>query len=375
MNVLALVTYRIYPTLMGGQKGVALFYKYLQQELNVRLAVSKNNGEENSVPVISKKLFPNKTIFANLFRIGHLKKLVRAENIDILIAEHSYTGWMAWLLRRATGLPFVIHSHNLEALRFKQMNRWWWRFYQPYERWIHQQADHNFFISAEDEQYARQAFKLDSEKCSVITYGVEPVIDTSFDKNSFLKQYGINEKETVFYFNGTLDYEPNIEALRNLVNEIIPLLEQSFSNFKILITGNRVSPELLNWINKQPRLQFLGYVPDVRAVYKAAQLFLNPIQEASGVKTKVIEAIACGCTVISTMAGASGIDHKACGEKLIVMRDEDWIAFADAVKQGVKKQNTQTADIFFKTYGWSKIAGKAAHKLNAVVKQHAAKLP
>jgi hypothetical protein len=60
------------------------------------------------------------------------------------MAEHSYAGWIALLLKRSNHVPFIIHSHNLEAIRFRHMQRWWWKGYYHYERWIHQKADCNF---------------------------------------------------------------------------------------------------------------------------------------------------------------------------------------------------------------------------------------
>src|SRR5437763_13627419 len=124
-RILALVTYRIYPTLMGGQKGVALFYDALQKHVDVLMALSKNNAIENSKHQ-RKLLYTNRLLPLNIFCIGVLKKLAINEQVQVLIAEHSYAGWIALLLKNRTGLPFIIHSHNLEGLRFRQMQRWWW---------------------------------------------------------------------------------------------------------------------------------------------------------------------------------------------------------------------------------------------------------
>jgi glycosyltransferase involved in cell wall biosynthesis len=286
---------------------------------------------------------------------------------DVLVAEHSYSGWIAIVLRRATGVPFIIHSHNLEALRFRQMNRRWWPLYARYERWIHRQADHNFFISTADEAYAVKHFKLDAAKCTTITYGIEPNVTLNTnERDSVLKETGLWGFEKVLYFNGTLDYKPNVDAVLVLLHAILPLLQKAVPEVKLVITGNRASTALQETLRQHPQVLFKAYVPDVRPYYQAAQLFLNPIREVSGVKTKLIEAIASHCTVISTEAGAAGIDKTVCGTKLVTVADNDWTSFTALVVQELHKPQQQTSAAFFEAYSWQTITAKAAQKIKAV---------
>ena len=366
MKVLALITYRVFPTLMGGQKGIVLFYNYLQQHADVELIVSKNNKKRNVPKNAHPVLHANKTIFFNIFLYGVLKKLVRKLKPDVIIAEHSYAGWMAFLLRRTTGVPFIIHSHNLETIRFQEMKRWWWKWYEPYERWIHQKADFNFFISEADEAYALKRFGLDAAKCTTVTYGVEMHAPPELEKEAFLKHTGIWENEKVLYFNGTLDYKPNADAVVVLLNKILPLLQKADVRFKLLVTGNRATSVLKKQLMLHPDVVFLEWIPDVSCCYRSAQLFLNPIVQPSGVKTKVIEAIGNHCTVISTEAGASGINKHACGEKLITVSDGDWEAFTQKILLYVKQPQRKTGPAFFETYLWNNIAAKAVKKLQTV---------
>jgi hypothetical protein len=372
--VLALVTYRIYPTLMGGQKGVALFYQHLQKHLPVLLALSENNvlPEPQTVPVLAL-LHANKTVFLNLFHIGILKKLVRRHRIRLTIAEHSYAGWMAWLLKKRAGLPFIIHSHNLEAIRFRHMHRWWWKGYFHYEKWIHQKADYNFFISEADKDYAVNAFRLLPEKCATITYGAGPYRQIPANKRQrFLQSVGLHDDSCLLFFNGTMDYKPNHEAVNLLIDEIAPRLKAKLEKFTILISGNRISPVLKQRIQDQPHFLFLDYVDDVDLIYQSVQLFLNPILHGSGVKTKVIEAIANQCTVISTGSGATGLDKSACDFKLITVTDKDWDGFVTSIIEQAAQPFRKTPQDFWDYYSWNSIALKAARAINDVIHQHAA---
>lgn len=363
-HLLALVSFRIYPAKMGGQKGVALFYQYLEKHFDITIAASKDNAGENIIAC----LYPNKKSFLNFLPLQKLEKLVITKKIDLTIAEHSYTGWIALLLRRWTRKPFIIHSHNIEALRFKQMNRWWWNYYLRYERWIHQKADHNFFISKEDLQFALENFDLPPGKCSVVTYGVnQKGIKESVTKESL----GFKSNEFVFLFNGTLDYIPNENAIDALLYHIDPILSERLSGYKIVITGNRARHQLIQKINKSQNFTYKGFVDHIENYYQAADLFLNPVSNDSGVKTKVIEAIAHNCTVISFKGGASGIEKALTGEKLITVANDDYKDFVQQIIIAINKKPSSTPQAFFDNYYWANIAAKAAKTIEEVIQQHA----
>jgi glycosyltransferase involved in cell wall biosynthesis len=313
-NVLALVSFKVYPAEMGGQKGVALFYSFLEQHFRITIAATKNN-ERND---IEKCLYPNRLIFLNFFRLGRLKKIIADKKIDLLIAEHSYTGWLAWLLSKRTGKPFLIHSHNIEALRFRQMKRWWWKWYEKYERSIHRKAHHSFFISREDRDYALAHFGLDPDRCSVITYGVEFNTIPKHTQNT-RQQLNLEEDTLLFLFNGTLDYQPNADAVILLLEKIDPLLRRQLNKYKIIITGRNASADLIQKVAQNDNFIYKGFVENIENYYGAATLFLNPITNNSGIKTKLVEAIAHNCTVVSFEGGAAGIEKEASGEKLLTV--------------------------------------------------------
>lgn len=371
-RVLALVTFKVFPTEMGGQKGVVCFYKHLKTLLPVSLAVSRNNARAPEDWDVDRVLYGNKKMFQNPFVLFRLKKIVKEKGIDVIIAEHSYTAWMGWLLKKMTGLPFIIHSHNIEALRFRQMNRGWWRLYDRYEKWIHQKSDHNFFISADDQAYAITNYGLLPEKCSMITYGIEPSTAT-VDKKSWLQAYHLKGNETILYFNGTLDYKPNYDAVMVLLNTIAPALQRSLENFVIVISGNRATAKLIEQLKAAPNILFLGFVPDAAPLYAVSDVFINPVLNNSGVKTKVIEAIGTGCQVVSTKSGAGGIHPRLCGNNLWLADDNNWYHFTDLIRQVAQHQKAPVPKPFYDTYLWNNIAKKAAHIIEEVACKHANK--
>ena len=74
-KILALVSFKIFPAHMGGQKHVALFYEWLNRYHSVYMLASKDNIEaiEASYPV-EKVLYPNKKMISNYGLLENTRK-------------------------------------------------------------------------------------------------------------------------------------------------------------------------------------------------------------------------------------------------------------------------------------------------------------
>ena len=164
-------------------------------------------------------------------------------------------------------------------------------------------------------------------------------------------------------FNGTLDYKPNYDAVEKIIEVIEPLLRKKISDFVIIITGNRAPDHLLKKMNSASHLQFHGYVDDPDLYYQAADLFINPVSNDSGVKTKVIEAIANHCTTVSTQSGASGIQVELCSNKIFTVPDGNFELFTDCIAERLKTPGEETPNLFFEAYNWKNITAEAAGKI------------
>jgi glycosyltransferase involved in cell wall biosynthesis len=284
-----------------------------------------------------------------------------------VVAEHSYTGWLAFLLRWLTGVPFVIHSHNNEASRFRQMGKPGWKLYAQYERWIHREANFNFFKTEEEKQAAVTSYQLDEKKCLVVPYGIKTNALTAGAKEVVRSQYNLSSKH-IFYFNGTLDYTPNRDAVENLVEKVAPLLVAAGLHFTILISGKWLNEDLQQRIRNTETIRYLGFVDDADLLYDAVDLFLNPVVNDSGVKTKVVEALSHHCTVVSTRSGAVGIPQDLCEQKLATAPDGDWPSFAATVLTALQQPGSKTPDTFFTYFAWKNIAQKAAICLDDTIR-------
>lgn len=369
--VLGIVSYTVFPARMGGQKCVQGFYEHLAKESKLILAVAKNNHTD-TIPnaLIENFLFDHWKGPLNLFYLFRLRKLIRKHRVDFIIIEHSYFGWLGLLLRWLTGKPFVIRSHNIETHRFRDMQRLFWKSYGSYEKYIHRKANHNFFITEEDLNYATTNWALHPEKCSVITYGIYQENDLAFSKpilrKRIMEYFKIPTNTLLFLFNGSLNYTPNIDALHIIVYELIPRLREKRLPFKIFICGSDLSEQWESVIKDQPEIIFCGFVDDINVFMIGTDCSINPVTLGGGIKTKLAEALACHQTVITTATGAKGLIPSLTGDKVKVVPDYDWTTFTNVMSNTNPYHQSQTPDTFFEHYNWKNIITKALVSLRSL---------
>jgi len=363
-HIAALVSYKIFPAKMGGQKGIALFYQYLSELLPVSIISTKNNEvpgglKAQFLPVLSN----SKLRYINPFLFFTLKNILQKKDCTHLILEHPYYGWLGILLKKACNIKLVIHSHNIESLRFKSTGSWWWPILWRYEKFTHRKADINFFITNEDREFAIQHFNLDAAKCHTITYGFEiskipPAEEKWQAKKELQRIHQIKETDKILIFNGTLDYAPNLDAVDKILQDINPLLlANNDFNYKIIICGRGLPSrydELRSFATKH--IIYAGFVDDINVYFKGADIFINPVTEGGGIKTKLVEALGHNLSSISTKSGAIGVPQAITGNKLLVVPDGDWHGFANAVFGADTTGNTPPA--FFDHFYWGNIAAR-----------------
>jgi glycosyltransferase involved in cell wall biosynthesis len=362
IDVVSIIPYKILPAQLGGEKGIALFNQYLASNVRITGIATRNNDPASATNYTLLNILSNdKTKYANLFLYFTIKKIIRLNNGSHLIIEHPYFGWLAWMLKHSMDITWVVHSHNIEYMRSRSIGRWWWRALMWYERWVYKQADVVFFISEDDKAHAINYLNVQPTKAFAITYGIEQAgipTDTDEAKLQVMKLHNISSTEKILLFNGALYHHTNYYALEVILDQINPGLLNQTIPYKIIICGKGLPGFFNNLASyKDKNIIYAGFVDDISIYFKAADVFLNPIISGGGVKTKAIEAIAMNCTVVSTEIGALGLIRAACGNKLHVVADKDWVAFTKNVELCMQSSQ-DTPEAFFEYYYWGNIARK-----------------
>lgn len=366
IQVLAIAPYRFLPAINGGQKNIALFYKYFSAQVSFTCATVKgttktnDDGNYDLLTIFSS----NPLRYINLFYFFSLKKIIRERSITHVLIEHPYYGWLGWLLKKLTGIKLVIHSHNIEGLRFKSIGKWWWRILWQYEKMVHRTADISFFITPEDESYAIAHFGLQKDKCAVITYGTERVVAPSKEEKSAAKKiisarHQLDAGKPLLLYSATLKYPPNQKGLDFILSALNPLLLKSGLPYSILICGSGLPGEYDNLkAYSSLNITYAGFVDNIDEYFTAADIFLNPVSEGGGIKTKVVEALAANCTVISFEEGAWGIPGDIAGKNLRISKRDDAFTFSQNILSNLLIKNIIHI-YFFNYFSWKNIVQQA----------------
>jgi polysaccharide biosynthesis protein PslH len=126
---------------------------------------------------------------------------------------------------------------------------------------------------------------------------------------------------------GNYAYEPNADAARFLVDEVLPLVRAAWPTAGLSLVGNAPPDWLRARAEADPRLEVTGLVPDVAAHLAACDVMVLPLRIGGGVKVKVLEGLAAGVPVVTTPAGAQGLPRGQ-GAPLVVDVDAGELARA-----------------------------------------------
>ncbi len=128
---------------------------------------------------------------------------------------------------------------------------------------------------------------------------------------------GTPEDEATLVFEGSMEFEPNVDAANYLVREILPLVHRQIPGARVVLVGRDPSPEVKNLQGKH--VDVTGFVDDVRPYLDRATVFVCPMRKGAGIKNKVLQAWSMGKAVVATPTAAGGLAVR--DEENIVIRD------------------------------------------------------
>jgi len=108
-------------------------------------------------------------------------------------------------------------------------------------------------------------------------------------------------------FVADLTYEPNRQGLRFLLDSALPALWERAAEIRLTVAGK--GSEAIEATD--PRVEGLGFVPDLGALYDSAGCAVVPLLEGGGSPLKFVEALAFALPVVATPHAAAGLEARA----------------------------------------------------------------
>ncbi len=144
----------------------------------------------------------------------------------------------------------------------------------------------------------------------------------------------------VLLFLGSLDWQPNIRGLIWFLTDIWPVIREKIPGIKIRIAGRNPQEKLVHVIQKIKKgegktyaIDFPGEIDSTEIFFQSGTIFIVPLMAGSGIRIKILEAMARNRAVVSTSTGAAGIPVTHGHDILIANHPRE---FANAVERLIK---------------------------------------
>jgi len=141
---------------------------------------------------------------------------------------------------------------------------------------------------------------------------------------------GIAEKLTGdfdgrFLFLALEKHEPNRDALNWLVADIWPKITKEIPSARLVVVGHWSNAAVTKYSSSS--ISFAGYVENLPKIMQNA-IMLVPLRIGSGIRVKILAALARGIPVVSTPVGAEGLLASDGEELLVCEKAPDFAAAA-----------------------------------------------
>lgn len=124
------------------------------------------------------------------------------------------------------------------------------------------------------------------------------------------------DAEPVVLFVGTLDYPPNVDAVRELVAEVLPRVRERI-DARLQVVGRRPTRLLRGLVAEHDWVELHEDAAELRPYYLRAGCALLPIRAGGGTKLKVYEALSWGLPLVATPEAVAGVRLEPGREALV----------------------------------------------------------
>ena len=256
-------------------------------ELNISLQVNRNHSKE---------------------LLSEISNIVHNEKIDIIHIEGFFLYYSIESLR--SDIPIVLCEQNIEYdIWFQQIlyqNQTLSKAYrrqasivQLFEQYVWQKVNAIVAVTEDDANVINGYLK--HRKSKVVTNGYNHSLD--LDDGSLPAT--LNKDNFNILYVGNFDYYPNEDAASFLVLEILPIIKNQISNFKLYLVGNIGMSNVERLASDQ--VVVTGRVDNLASFYKNADIVVCPLRFGGGIKTKILEALQYDKAIIISPIGLQGI--------------------------------------------------------------------
>jgi len=257
--------------------------------------------------------------FFNVSVENKLKEILTETSFDVIIFESIYMAEYLSLVIKYSKANIFLRCHNieyklwskraeLEVNIFKKLYAKKLAFkLKVYETSSFNQFKNIICITADDETDV----KTHAPNSRIITIPFAAEIQN--------KNVHIQKAMPTFFHLGAMDWQPNIDAVNWVLENIFPSILKSTDDFTFYIAGKNMGK---NFFDIQTS-QFIvaGEIESASDFIQKHDVLIAPIFSGGGMRVKIVEAMQAGKVVITTSLGAAGIPTNHNNEPCILIAE------------------------------------------------------
>jgi polysaccharide biosynthesis protein PslH len=285
------------------------------------------NNDFSKMEIIKNFLFEltpsHVSRFKNAAFAEKLEEVIDKFKPDIVQVESVFLSQYLPLIRDNSEALTILRVHNIEyqiwrtlADKTKNLVKRYYlknlsRRMRIYERESWKQYDLLLPITEKD---AQSIHRLETVSYMVVA---PFAIDTTHVKIT------TDRERWVGYHIGAMDWMPNSEAIRWFLHKVWPKVHKKLPQFEFYFAG-RDMPKQFNKYNADG-VHCMGEVQDAAEFIADKKILIVPLRSGSGVRIKILEAMAAGKVVISTHTGMRGIDARSGEHYIAASKPEQYL--------------------------------------------------
>jgi len=235
-----------------------------------------------------------------------LGRLLSENTFDVIQLEGPFLGGWLPLIRHHSNASIVLRAHNVEHEIWSELAA---RTRNPLKK---------VYLRAQAQRLAEFEIRIARSVDGILaiskataqffrTHSPKPVEVIGTPVAAGPKLHPIPpEKLNRLSFLGSLDWQPNQDAVQHLLESWWPVLQRNCPLMRLHIAGKNFPDALMQ--KKIEGVVMHGEVSDAENFLRDHPVVVVPLRSGSGIRIKILNALALGLPVISSAKGVEGLD-------------------------------------------------------------------
>ena len=244
--------------------------------------------------------------------------LLNREHWDFIQIEGLYVSQYISIIRKHFNGKIVFRSHNIEHIIWEEnssfsnsrIKKLYFKLLAKRLKKFELKTINNYDfilpISSVDAEFYKS--NKNNKPILITPFGIDPEI---YDE--ILNQTHLNSSSPNILFIGSLNWIPNQDGLIWFTDNCLPLIREQIPLTKLIVAG-RNAPKWFKKHIENKGCQIIENVENAHSFLLTDGIFIVPLFSGSGMRVKIIEAMALRKAIVSSPKGSEGIN---CTEKEI----------------------------------------------------------